>query len=85
MSFLLQLLILISQALTWILFIYVILSWVLPPHHSARQVLGRLVDPLLNPIRNLLPQTGTFDFSVIVLFIFLQIIETVATQTLRSF
>lgn len=84
MSFLLQLLILLSQGLTWLLFIYVILSWVLPPFHAIRQALGRVVDPLLNPIRNLLPKTGPFDFSVIVLFIFLQILETVARQTLRS-
>jgi len=75
-----QILIIISQTLTLILFVYVILSWVLPPFHPARQTLNRIVDPLLQPIRNLLPQTGMIDFSPIVLFILLQVFERLVRE-----
>jgi YggT family protein len=60
----------------------VILSWVLSPFHPIRQTLTRIIDPLLNPIRRWMPQTGPFDFSVLVLFIILQIFESMLRRTL---
>ena len=36
--------------------------------------INRLLDPLLRPIRNLMPNTGAIDFSPLVLIIGLQII-----------
>ena len=35
--------------------------------------INSLLDPVLRPIRNLLPQTGAIDFSPLVLIIVLQI------------
>lgn len=72
---------LLAQTMTWILFAYVILSWVMAPTHPVRQALNRFVNPLLDPIRRILPQTGPIDFSPIVLFILLQIIETLIRTT----
>ena len=37
----------------------------------------RLLDPILRPIRNVLPQTGAIDFSPLVLIIGLQILMVV--------
>ena len=71
----------IIRVLRWLLFAYVILSWVLPPHHQARETLRRIIDPLLNPIRQILPQTGVFDLSIFVLFILLFLFETLLGQT----
>ena len=39
--------------------------------------LRRLLDPLLNPIRRMLPETGAVDFSPLVLLILIQIIYVV--------
>jgi len=75
-AFLATILFYMTQALTYILLAYVILSWILSPLHPIRQALSRFVDPLLQPIRQILPQTGMFDLSPIVLFILLQLFGT---------
>lgn len=36
--------------------------------------INRLLDPVLRPIRNLMPQTGAIDFSPLVLIIVLQVV-----------
>lgn len=46
----------------------------------ARQVyesINRLLDPVLRPIRNLMPNTGAIDFSPLVLILLLQILTRV--------
>ena len=46
--------------------------------------LNRLLDPVLRPIRNLLPQTGMIDFSPLVLIIALNIILIVLGNIIYS-
>ena len=41
---------------------------------SVYDAINRLLDPILRPIRNLMPNTGAIDFSPLVLIIVLQII-----------
>lgn len=38
------------------------------------QAINRLLDPILRPIRNILPDTGAIDFSPLVLIIGMQIL-----------
>jgi len=66
--------------LFWGLIIQAILSWVNPAAPIA-PLLQALTAPLLNPIRNLLPNTGAIDFSPLVLIIATQVIS-VLVQTL---
>ena len=40
-------------------------------------VVGQITDPILNPIRKVLPSTGMLDFSPLVAIIVLQLIEIV--------
>jgi YggT family protein len=40
-------------------------------------VVGQITDPILNPIRRILPSTGMLDFSPLVAIIVLQVIEIV--------
>ena len=42
----------------------------------------RLLDPVLRPIRNILPQTGAIDFSPLVLIIGMQILMVVVRSTI---
>ena len=65
---------LLSQALYIAVIAHVVLSYFLDPYHPARQFLDRIVGPLLNPIRRLLPPMGMFDFSPLVLLLILQFI-----------
>ncbi|SMQ75806.1 YggT family protein [Altererythrobacter xiamenensis] len=46
--------------------------------------INRLLDPILRPIRNMMPQTGAIDFSPLVLIILLQIILIVLASVIRS-
>ncbi|MFV0575238.1 MAG: YggT family protein [Vibrio sp.] len=58
--------------LFWILLIRAILSWVSQGNSPVEYVMIQLTEPLLTPIRRILPAMGGFDFSVLVLFIILQ-------------
>ena len=40
-------------------------------------VVGQIRDPILNPIRRILPSTGMLDFSPLVAIIVLQVVEIV--------
>ncbi|MEE1876619.1 YggT family protein [Altererythrobacter litoralis] len=46
--------------------------------------INRLLDPLLRPIRNLMPSTGAIDFSPLVLIIVLNIVLIVLEAIIRS-
>lgn len=51
---------------------------------SFYEAINRLLDPILRPIRNLMPQTGAIDFSPLVLIILLNIILIVLGGVLRG-
>ena len=46
--------------------------------------INRLLDPVLRPIRNMMPQTGAIDFSPLVLIILLQVVLIVLASIIRS-
>ncbi|QIG54005.1 YggT family protein [Altererythrobacter sp. BO-6] len=46
--------------------------------------INRLLEPVLRPIRNLMPQTGAIDFSPLVLIIVLQIVLIVLSSVIRA-
>lgn len=52
--------------------------------HPVGRVLSQITEPLLQPVRNLLPRTGGIDFSgmivVFILFMMLRVIEGVTQQ-----
>ena len=73
-----------TLALTLLLIAYVVLSYFMDPYHPVRMTINRFVDPILNPIRRLLPQTGMVDFSPLVAIILLQLIEFILTRLLIS-
>lgn len=73
-----------TSALTLLLIAYVVLSYFMDPYHPVRMTINRFVDPILNPIRRLMPQTGMVDFSPLVAIILLQLIEFILTRLLIS-
>ncbi|CAH0527021.1 YggT family protein [Vibrio hippocampi] len=58
--------------LFWVLLIRAILSWVSQGRSPIEYVFHQLTEPMLAPIRRILPAMGGFDLSVLVLFIVLQ-------------
>ncbi len=83
-GFLLLLIHYISLAFSILLIAYVVLSYFMDPFHPVRSTVDRMVNPLLNPIRRLMPQTGMLDFSPLVAIILVQVIEFVLTRLLIS-
>ncbi|MCB2178528.1 YggT family protein [bacterium] len=71
---------LFAEFITWGVIIHVILGYFLSPYHPAREFTTRLFEPLLAPIRRMLPQMGMLDFSPIVLIILVQLVEALLLQ-----
>ena len=60
------------QAMMIMVIGFAILSWV-QPGSPAYSLLGRLTEPLLAPLRRVIPSVGGVDLSAIVLIVALQI------------
>ena len=60
-----------------IVLVSVVMSWVqLPPTNPANQVVQALTEPVLDPIRRVLPSTSGLDFSPMVLLVGLRLVRS---------
>jgi len=73
------------RVLSLTVFISSLLSYFMDPYHPIRQMLGRVVEPLLTPIRKLVPPMGGVDWSPLILIIALQVLGSILVTILRSF
>lgn len=62
----------VLQGLFFMVLAFAVLSW-LQPSSPAYHQLGRLVEPLITPLRRVLPSLGGVDLSALVLMLMLQI------------
>ncbi|MCP4789100.1 MAG: YggT family protein [Gammaproteobacteria bacterium] len=63
----------------------IILSWVAPQsHHPATLLLRQITEPVMAPARRLLPNLGGLDFSPIVVFIVINLVEMMAVYPLAQ-
>jgi len=69
-----------ANVLTILIFVWVVASWILAPYHPVREALDRVVEPLLAPIRRVLPMTGPIDFSPMILIILIALAARVLTS-----
>ena len=68
----------------WILLIRAILSWVSQGRSPVEYVLIQLADPLLRPIRRILPGMGGIDFSPMILVLLLYVINMGIAEVLQA-
>ncbi len=80
--FLIQVIKIAASVFSFLIIVYVLLSYILSPYHPVRRVVDQIVEPMLNPIRRIVPTVGMFDFSPIVLIILVQVIETILVSIL---
>lgn len=59
-----------------------VLSFVLPPFHPVRSFMDRIVQPMLNPLRRIIPPLGGLDLSPIALILLIQLVETLILRLL---
>lgn len=64
------------------LLIMVIVSWIAPgSSHPAIVLIYQLTEPICTPARKLLPPMGGLDFSIILVFVFITIIDNILVIT----
>ncbi len=72
----------ILTALYWLIAIRALISWVNPdPFNPIVQFLYRVTDPVLNPIRRILP-AAPIDISPIIAFLLIMFLRSFLIQTL---
>ncbi len=71
-----------SQVLVILVIVHVILTYFMSPYHPIRLTVDRVVEPLLSPIRRIMPTIGMLDFSPLVLIILVQLISSVLVSLL---
>jgi len=71
-----ELLSVILSSLMWLVIGYALMSW-FSTASEARYFLAQLVEPLLRPLRRMLPHVGGIDLSPIALMLLIQIAEIV--------
>jgi YggT family protein len=81
-SILVRLINIISQFIILVVIAKVILSYFMDPYHPLRRTLDNLVEPMLEPIRRVVPLIGMLDFSPLILIILVQILASVLIRFL---
>jgi YggT family protein len=74
------------EILILMVIIHVLLGYLMPDEKQpVRAFLARIIEPLLTPIRRLLPSTGAFDFSPVALILILIVLQSIISAIFRSF
>ncbi|MBC8509942.1 MAG: YggT family protein [Chloroflexi bacterium] len=83
--FLIQLIDVAVRLFVLLILAHIVLSYFMDPFHPVRRQVDRIVEPMLTPIRRVVPLVGMIDFSPLVLLISVQFVGMIVTSILRSF
>ena len=73
----------IRDILVLLVIVSVILSYVMDPYHPVRRFVDSIVEPMLRPIRRVVPLVGMLDFSPIILIILIRVVFNLILYLLR--
>lgn len=88
---LIQLVLAVINIYVWVLVASVVLSWLIAFGvmntsnrfvHSIGEIIYRVTEPTLRPIRNILPNMGNVDLAPVVLILLLWFVESMLIQIL---
>lgn len=74
----------LRQILVLLVIVSVILSYFMDPYHPIRRGVDRLVEPMLMPIRRVVPLIGMIDISPLILILLIQLIGNLLIRLLFS-
>ena len=74
----------VFKLLFWVLVLRAILSWVSRGQNPIEAVMIQLTEPLLSPIRRILPSMGGLDLSMVVAILGLQFLERLFTELIGN-
>ena len=72
----------LSQLLVVLVIVSVILSYFMDPYHPVRRSIDSVVEPMLAPIRRVVPLIGMLDLSPLILIILIQVISNILIRIL---
>jgi len=64
----------IANILVLFIIVSAFVTYFLSPYHPFRATLDRIVNPMLAPIRRVIPMAGMIDFSPLVLIVLIEIL-----------
>jgi len=84
MVYLVNIISFVAQILSLLIIISAVLSFFMSPFHPIRQAIDRIVNPMLAPIRKVVPALGGIDFSPLILLILIQVVASIVSSLLLS-
>ena len=74
-----------SNVLVFLIFARIMLSWIQTDgNNKLVRWIFQMTEPMLGPVRNMLPSAGGFDFSPIIVLIGIQVAERVLIQLILN-
>ena len=64
--------------------LHIALSYFMDPYHPIRQTIDRIVGPMINPIRRVVPLIGMFDISPIILILLVYAVQSALVSLLST-
>lgn len=74
----------VGSLIFWVLLVMAIMSWVSRGRSPVEYALIQLTEPLLRPIRSLLPAMGGIDFSPMLLVLLLYVLNMGIAELLQA-
>lgn len=69
----------------WSVIAVVVVSWIAPgSNHPAIQLVAQITEPVMRPVRNIMPSMGGLDLSPIIVFLILNVLQVVIDNLQRS-
>jgi YggT family protein len=74
----------LAQLLVLLVIVSVILSYFMDPYHPIRRSIDGVVQPMLDPIRRVVPHIGMLDLSPLILIILIQVVSNLLIRLLLT-
>lgn len=74
----------LANLLILLIILNIALSYFMDPYHPLRQFVERIVSPMLNPIRKMVPLIGMFDISPIILVLLISVLQSALVNLLYT-
>lgn len=74
----------LSQLLVLLVIVSVLLSYFMDPYHPIRRSIDSVVEPMLAPIRRVVPLLGVLDLSPLILIILIQLLSNIIVSFLLT-
>jgi len=75
---------LVANLLIILVIVDSVLSFILSPYHPFRATVDRIVNPLVAPIRHVVPLVGMLDLSPLIFIILVEILSSVLVRLIYA-